>query len=84
MITLVLACVVLADQPSQPEAWTTTHAILQSPDSAVEARLFAATTLKGKVRYRLHAKVLPALTCNRLRTTCISYQQKPSNLYETP
>lgn len=34
----------------QIEAWTTTHALLQSPDVPVEAKLFAATTLKGKVR----------------------------------
>lgn len=34
----------------QVEAWTTTHALLQSPDVPVEAKLFAATTLKGKVR----------------------------------
>lgn len=33
----------------QIEAWTTTHALLQSPDVPVEAKLFAATTLKGKV-----------------------------------
>jgi len=40
----------LAKSASQPEAWTTTHAILQNSDSAIEARLFAATTLKGKVK----------------------------------
>lgn len=31
------------------EAWTSTFAILQLPDSTDEAKLFAATTLKGKV-----------------------------------
>lgn len=31
------------------EAWTSTFAILQSPESTDEAKLFAATTLKGKV-----------------------------------
>lgn len=36
-------------QKSQ-EAWTSTFAILQSPQAADEAKLFAATTLKGKVR----------------------------------
>ena len=36
-----------------PEAWTTTHAILQNSDSPVEARLFAATTLKGKVSLKV-------------------------------
>ncbi|KAJ5787028.1 hypothetical protein N7457_002018 [Penicillium paradoxum] len=35
------------------EAWTTTHAILQSPDVPVEAKLFAATTLKGKIIFDL-------------------------------
>jgi transportin-3 len=32
-----------------PEAWTSTFAILQSSDATDEAKLFAATTLKGKV-----------------------------------
>ncbi|KAK4984886.1 Nuclear import receptor [Elasticomyces elasticus] len=36
------------------EAWTTTIAILQTSDATDEARLFAATTLKGKVRELLH------------------------------
>jgi transportin-3 len=31
------------------EAWTSTFAILQSSESTDEAKLFAATTLKGKV-----------------------------------
>jgi len=35
-------------QKSQ-EAWTSTFAILQSPTATDEAKLFAATTLKGKV-----------------------------------
>ncbi|KAJ5541906.1 hypothetical protein N7535_004325 [Penicillium sp. DV-2018c] len=35
------------------EAWTTTHALLQSPDVPVEAKLFAATTLKGKITFDL-------------------------------
>lgn len=39
----------LTDLDLQTEAWTTTHAILQSHESTVEAKLFAATTLKGKV-----------------------------------
>ncbi|KAI5306411.1 Nuclear import receptor, partial [Ascosphaera atra] len=34
------------------EAWTLSHAMLQS-DIAVEAKLFAATTLKGKIVYDL-------------------------------
>ncbi|KAJ5610005.1 hypothetical protein N7510_006724 [Penicillium lagena] len=35
------------------EAWSTTHALLQSPDVPVEAKLFAATTLKGKIVFDL-------------------------------
>jgi len=35
-------------QKSQ-EAWSSTFDILQSPQSTDEAKLFAATTLKGKV-----------------------------------
>jgi transportin-3 len=35
-------------QKSQ-EAWSSTFAILQSPQAGDEAKLFAATTLKGKV-----------------------------------
>lgn len=33
----------------QSEAWNITHSILQSSDATVEAKMFAATTLKGKV-----------------------------------
>ena len=32
------------------EAWASTFAMLQSPQATDEAKLFAATTLKGKVR----------------------------------
>ncbi|THC94540.1 hypothetical protein EYZ11_005981 [Aspergillus tanneri] len=35
------------------EAWTITHDLLQSPDVPVEAKLFAATTLKGKITFDL-------------------------------
>lgn len=35
-------------QKSQ-EAWSSTFALLQSADATDEAKLFAATTLKGKV-----------------------------------
>ncbi|KAL9619681.1 MAG: hypothetical protein Q9160_005701 [Pyrenula sp. 1 TL-2023] len=35
------------------EAWNTTHAILQSPEASAESKLFAATTLKGKITYDL-------------------------------
>ncbi|KAH7070976.1 armadillo-type protein [Paraphoma chrysanthemicola] len=40
-------------QKSQ-EAWTTTLAILESPPADAAAKLFAATTLKGKIVYDLH------------------------------
>lgn len=44
----------LSDAPNiQLEAWTVTHELLQSPDVQVEAKLFAATTLKGKVNKSL-------------------------------
>ena len=33
----------------QREAWTITHSILANNEATVEAKLFAATTLKGKV-----------------------------------
>ncbi|KAK4984615.1 Nuclear import receptor [Elasticomyces elasticus] len=45
------------------EAWTTTIAILQTSDATDEARLFAATTLKGK---------LPRETLPQLRDTLLS------------
>ncbi|EEA21116.1 Nuclear import receptor [Talaromyces marneffei ATCC 18224] len=35
------------------EAWTATHAMLQTPEIPIEAKLFAATTLKGKITYDL-------------------------------
>ena len=47
-------------QKSQ-EAWTSSFEILQSPTSDDQAKLFAATTLKGKVRQsspRLRAKAV--------------------------
>jgi len=33
----------------QAEAWTTTFSMLHAADTTDEAKLFAATTLKGKV-----------------------------------
>lgn len=33
------------------EAWQSTFEILQAPQATDEAKLFAATTLKGKVRW---------------------------------
>lgn len=34
---------------TQTEAWNITHSILQSSEASIESKLFAATTLKGKV-----------------------------------
>jgi transportin-3 len=36
---------------SQEEAWTTTLAMLEANSADAAAKLFAATTLKGKVGY---------------------------------
>ncbi|KAM5497216.1 Nuclear import receptor [Microsporum canis] len=52
------------------EAWTTTHAILQTADAQVEAKLFAATTLKGKITYDLDQ--LPESAQPELRTSILS------------
>ncbi|DAA74985.1 TPA_exp: Uncharacterized protein A8136_2083 [Trichophyton benhamiae CBS 112371] len=56
--------------PSPTEAWTTTHAILQTADAQVEAKLFAATTLKGKITYDLDQ--LPESAQPELRTSILS------------
>ncbi|KIW13684.1 hypothetical protein PV08_08875 [Exophiala spinifera] len=55
------------------EAWNTTHAILQDSSIPVEARLFAATTLKGKIIYDLHQ--LPAEALIPLRDSLLSLLQ---------
>ncbi|PGH35900.1 transportin-3 [[Emmonsia] crescens] len=52
------------------EAWTTTHALLQSAEIPVEAKLFAATTLKGKITYDLDQ--LPAESLPTLRDSILS------------
>ncbi|KAI9795966.1 MAG: Nuclear import receptor [Candelina submexicana] len=46
------------------QAWTTTHKILETAESPMEAKLFAASTLKGKIIYdldQLPSQSLPAL-----------------------
>ncbi|KAB8772366.1 hypothetical protein FH972_026656 [Carpinus fangiana] len=53
-----------------PEAWTSTYAILQSADATPEAKLFAATTLKGKITYDLHQ--LPREQLQPLRDSLLS------------
>ncbi|KAL1959769.1 hypothetical protein VTO42DRAFT_1355 [Malbranchea cinnamomea] len=52
------------------EAWATTHAMLQAPDVAHESKLFAATTLKGKITYDLHQ--LPADSLLALRNSILA------------
>ncbi|KAF2171615.1 hypothetical protein M409DRAFT_63255 [Zasmidium cellare ATCC 36951] len=52
------------------EAWTSTFAILQSYDATDEAKLFAATTLKGKIVFDFHQ--LPRESLPQLRDTLLS------------
>ncbi|KAI9678281.1 MAG: Nuclear import receptor [Caeruleum heppii] len=56
-------------QKSQ-QAWTSTHAMLRSPDATTESKLFAATTLKGKVNYDLDQ--VPRESLPALRQTILS------------
>ncbi|MCJ1383986.1 Nuclear import receptor [Xylographa soralifera] len=53
-----------------PEAWTSTHTILSSPDVPLEAKLFAATTLKGKIIYDLDQ--IPRSSLPPLRDSLLS------------
>ncbi|KKY14453.1 putative mrna transport regulator [Phaeomoniella chlamydospora] len=59
------------------EAWNVTHALLQSPDASVEAKLFAATTLKGKITYDLDQ--LPVDAQQPLRDSLLSLLQTYAN-----
>ncbi|GAB7355918.1 hypothetical protein MBLNU459_g6561t2 [Dothideomycetes sp. NU459] len=52
------------------DAWTTTFAILHASDAPVEAKLFAATTLKGKIVFDFHQ--LPRESLPQLRDTLLS------------
>ncbi|KAL3471848.1 armadillo-type protein [Aspergillus californicus] len=52
------------------EAWTITHEMLQSGDVPVEAKLFAATTLKGKIMFDLDQ--LPAGSVVALRDSVLN------------
>ncbi|KAL8952278.1 MAG: hypothetical protein Q9222_001809 [Ikaeria aurantiellina] len=56
-------------QKSQ-EAWPKTHALLSSPDTTAEAKLFAATTLKGKIIYDLDQ--VPRESLSSLRDSVLS------------
>ncbi|KAI9840359.1 MAG: Nuclear import receptor [Sclerophora amabilis] len=53
-----------------PEAWTTTHSILLDTDASLEAKLFAATTLKGKITYDIDQ--LPRESLLALRDSLLS------------
>jgi hypothetical protein len=48
-----------ANRTPQQEAWTTTLAILESAPADAAAKLFAATTLKGKVGLWSHRRASP-------------------------
>ncbi|KAI9663048.1 MAG: Nuclear import receptor [Bathelium mastoideum] len=52
------------------DAWTATFSILQLPTATPEAKLFAASTLKGKIIYDLYQ--LPSETMARLRDSLLS------------
>lgn len=58
---------------TQPEAWTVTFGILQASDAAVEAKLFAATTLKGKVTIADDLGSSACANCSRSPMTFINY-----------
>ncbi|KIW99919.1 uncharacterized protein Z518_10847 [Rhinocladiella mackenziei CBS 650.93] len=55
------------------EAWNTTHEMLRDSSAPVEAKLFAATTLKGKITYDLHQ--LPPSALTPLRDSLLSLLQ---------
>ncbi|KAH0358344.1 ARM repeat-containing protein, partial [Aureobasidium melanogenum] len=61
------------------EAWNTTFMILNSPEASTESKLFAATTLKGKIIFDFHQ--LPRESLPELRNTLLSllaqYSQGP-------
>jgi transportin-3 len=59
---------------SQEEAWTTTLAMLEANSADAAAKLFAATTLKGKIVYDLHQvprAQLPELRASIMRNLAI-------------
>ncbi|KAI4204854.1 MAG: hypothetical protein LQ350_000920 [Teloschistes chrysophthalmus] len=62
-----------------PEAWKETHVLLSSPNTVAEAKLFAATTLKGKITYdldQLPRESLPSLR-DSILNLLISYREGP-------
>lgn len=68
----------------QAEAWTTTFAILHSQDAPVEAKLFAATTLKGKVCERRTRLVSTCTNSPRSSSTSTNYPESRCHNSETP
>ncbi|KAL9051098.1 MAG: hypothetical protein Q9162_006222 [Coniocarpon cinnabarinum] len=58
-----------------PEAWSATYSILQSADATIDVKLFAATTLKGKITYDLHQ--VPRDTLPPLRDTLLQLLSMP-------
>ncbi|KAF2774389.1 ARM repeat-containing protein [Teratosphaeria nubilosa] len=59
------------------QAWSSTFAILQASQATDEAKLFAATTLKGKIVFDFHQ--LPKDTIPALRDTLLSILSTYSN-----
>ncbi|KAL8735225.1 MAG: hypothetical protein Q9166_001101 [cf. Caloplaca sp. 2 TL-2023] len=62
-----------------PEAWTRTHSLLSSSGTIAEAKLFAATTLKGKITYdldQLPRESLPSLR-DSILALLVSYREGP-------
>lgn len=57
-----------------PEAWTLTFAMLKSADLPLDVKLFAATTLKGKIIYDVPQ--LPRSALGELRDTLLSLLQE--------
>ncbi|KAL8679895.1 MAG: hypothetical protein Q9186_003865 [Xanthomendoza sp. 1 TL-2023] len=65
-----------------PEAWNKTHSILSSPKTIAEAKLFAATTLKGKIIYdldQLPRESLPSLR-DSILALLVSFREGPRPL----
>ncbi|KAI4176745.1 MAG: hypothetical protein LQ343_000838 [Gyalolechia ehrenbergii] len=62
-----------------PEAWAKTHSLLSSPKTTSEAKLFAATTLKGKIIYDLDQLPRDSLTSLRdsVLTLLVSFREGP-------
>ncbi|KAL8838222.1 MAG: hypothetical protein Q9170_002212 [Blastenia crenularia] len=62
-----------------PEAWAQTHSLLSSSKATSEAKLFAATTLKGKITYdldQLPRDSLPSLR-DSILTLLVSFRGGP-------